>query len=84
MDKLKIETLPSGMRGMNTMKISGFRDGELEKLKSMKHSDAKEKLLDMLNDRNNGIAQSWYRGYGIFGLWFDNEAAYLNIGSSCD
>ena len=69
---------------MDTMKISGFAEGELESLKKMSNEDARERLLDMLDARNNRIATTWHNGYGIFGLWFDNEFAYLNIGRSCD
>lgn len=71
-------------QGMDTMMISGFRDGELNELKSMEHHEAKEKLLEMLDSRNNGIGTEWMRGNGVYGMWFDNEAAYLNIGISCD
>ena len=70
--------------GINTVKITGFSDGELSELKSMEHYEAKEKLLEMLDTRNDGIGTCWMCGYGVYGLWFDNEAAYLNIGSSCD
>lgn len=84
MDKLIIDKIPSGRRGMDTMKITGFRNGELSELKSMEHQEAKEKLLDMLNYRNNNIGTTWGCGYGVYGMWFDNEAAYMNIGSSCD
>ena len=72
------------MTGKDTMRISGFRDGELSELKSMEHGEAKEKLLDMLDYRNNGLGRCWVRGYGVYGLWFDNEYAYMNIGNSCD
>jgi hypothetical protein len=66
------------------MKITGFSDDELSELKSMEHNESKEKLIDMLNYRNNGIGRAWTCGYGVYGLWYDNEAAYLNIGKSCD
>lgn len=81
---LIISTVPSGRRGMETKKITGFNDGELSELKSMEHNEAKEKLMEMLNSRNNGTGTCWVCGNGVYGLWFDNEAAYLNIGSSCD
>ena len=69
---------------LDTIKITGFRGNELSELKSMEHGEAKEKLIDMLNTRNGGIGSTWVCGYGVYGLWFDNEAAYLNIGTSCD
>lgn len=83
MAALKLEKKPC-TRAMDTMKIAGFAEGELESLKRMSNEDARERLLDMLDERNNGIATVWHNGYGIFGLWFDNEFAYLNIGKSCD
>ena len=82
--KLEISEIPSGRAGMKTMRIGGFRNNELSELKSMEHGESKEKLLQMLDDRNNGIATVWHNGYGVYGLWYDNEFAYLNIGSSCD
>ena len=72
------------MGGMDTMKISGFGDGELSELKSMDHYEAKDKLLEILDSRNDGIGTMWACGFGVYGMWFDNEAAYLNIGNSCD
>jgi len=65
---------------MDTMKISGFSDGELSELKSMEHYEAKDALIDMLDYRNNGTGTAWVTGPGVYGLWFDNEAAYLNVG----
>ena len=69
---------------MDTVKVTGFTDGELSELKSMEHYEARDALLDMLNTRNNGIGTQWVCGYGVYGMWFDNEAAYINIGRSCD
>ena len=70
--------------GTRTMRIGDFADGELSELKSMEHNEAKEKLLEMLDNRNNNTGTMWHNGYGVYGLWFDNEYAYLNIGTSCD
>lgn len=70
--------------GINTVMITGFRDGELNELKSMEHNEAKEKLLEMLDSRNGNKGTCYANGNGVYGLWFDNEAAYLNIGSNCD
>ena len=79
----QVDSLASG-RGMRAMQIGGFGDGELNELKSMEHMEAKTKLLDMLDDRNDGIGSAWCCGYGVYGLWFDNEYAYMNVGTSCD
>ena len=84
MDRLEINEVPYGGMGLRTMKITGFKDGELNELKSMEHKEAKAKIIEMLDSRNNGEGTAWACGYGIYGLWFDNEAAYMNIGSSCD
>ena len=84
MSRLIIETIPAGRVGIVTQKITGFRDGELNELKSMEHHEAEKKLLQMLDDRNNNEGTCWACGYGVYGMWFDNEAAYMNIGSSCD
>lgn len=83
MARLTVDTIPC-TGSMETKKITGFNDGELNELKSMEHFEAKEKLLEMLDDRNNGVGTCWACGPGVYGLWFDNEAAYLNVGRSCD
>lgn len=79
----KYDVLASG-RNMVPMRIGGFTEGELSELKSMEHTEAKAKLLDMLDNRNEGLGTQWMCGYGVYGLWFDNEYAYLNVGTSCD
>ena len=82
--ELKIEKIPSGRHGMDTMKVSGFREAELSMLKGLPHSEAEERLLDMIDERNRKLATCWHNGGGVYGVWFDNEAAYINVGSSCD
>ena len=84
MAMLDIKQVPYGGVGIITMRIGGFNDGELNELKSMEHKEASDKLLDMLDNRNNGEGTCWKCGYGVYGVWFDNEYAYVNIGSSCD
>ena len=83
MARLTIEKNPWGM-GMTTVKIGGFAEGELNELKSMEHYEAKYKLLDMLDQRNDGQGTRWHNGNGVYGLWFDNEYAFFQIGNSCD
>ena len=82
--KLTIEDMGNSGAGLRTMKISGFADGELAALKSIPNHEAKEALIDLLDEANGGIGSSWACGYGMYGLWFDNEAAYVNIGKGCD
>lgn len=85
MAKLIVDERPDMfMSGKKTVRISGFRDGELNELKSMSHEDAIEKLIEMLDSRNNGTGTRYQCGNGLYGVWFDNEFAYMNIGSSCD
>jgi len=83
MATLKIEKQPC-THALDTMKITGFTDAELSELKSMEHHESKEVLLQMLDDRNNRQGTVWACGPGVFGLWYDNDAAYLNVGRSCD
>lgn len=70
--------------GMDTFRISGFEDGELYELKSLKHREAEEKMIHLLDERNGNKGSCWAYGYGIYGLWFDNEYAYMNVGDKCD
>ena len=82
MNGLTIEKTPCG--SMTTVKITGWRDGELNELKSMEHREAREAVLAALDDRNGNLGTQYQCGYGVYGLWFDNEAVYLNIGNTCD
>ena len=84
MARLSVEEWGVRSGGKRTMRIGGFMDGELSELKSMEHKEAEDALLDMLDDRNQGQGTSWMCGYGVYGMWFDNEYAYLNVGTSCD
>ena len=70
--------------GMDTMVITGFTDDALKELKRMPNAEAADTLLATLDTLNGGIGTQWKRGYGVYGVWFDNEAAYVNIGTSCD
>ena len=84
MDSLTLDTLPSGSKYLETKRISGFQEGELEELRAMPHGQAEQKLLDMLDERNNGCGSYYHNGYGVYGVWFDNEYAYMNVGNNCD
>ena len=81
---LKVETLDSGRHGIETKKVSGFSKRELDELKSMTNQEAEEKLIEMLDSRNGNQGTCWACGYGIYAVWFDEEAAYLNVGNTCD
>jgi len=83
MQKLEVKCIQTGS-GLQTMKVSGLTDEELYALKRIPNAQAREQLLDMLDERNNKTGTCWKCGYGVYGLWFDNEAAYFNIGTSCE
>ena len=84
MAKLIVETMPRTSGSLDTMKISGFQEGELQDLKAVSNAVAKDRLVNMLDVRNSGLGRQWLCGHGIYGVWFDNEFAYVNIGRSCD
>ena len=83
MAKLTLQAMPCTM-GMDTLRITGFEDGELSELKSMEHGESGRKLLDMLDVRNDGAGTMYMCGYGVYGHWFDDDSAYINVGRSCD
>lgn len=80
---LKVECIGT-MSGVDTMRISGFMDGELSELKNMEHTESVEKLMYMLDARNGALGRRWVRGYGVRSVWYDDEYAYVNIWNSCD
>lgn len=83
MEKLTISTIERG-NVTSTHKVTGFQEGELQELKRLPHGKAEEKLLQMLDERNGGCGTMYKCGYGIYGVWFDNEAAYFRAENSCD
>lgn len=83
MARLTIEKQPC-TNSLDTMKITGFTDSELSELKSMEHYESKDSLLSMLDTRNDGLGTAWSCSNGVYGLWYDNDAAYLNVGKICD
>lgn len=84
MEPLKIEEIPSGRYGMRTMRITCFPGDELPTLRRLPNKDAKYRLFEMLDKRNNNTATNWGCGYGIYAVWFDDVAAYVNVGDSSD
>jgi hypothetical protein len=81
---LTVEKWRDDIPGKQIMRIGGFESGELDELKSMEHYEAEEKLLDMLDYRNSNTGTCWKCGYGVYSSWYDNEFAYVTIGTSCD
>lgn len=80
---LTLERNPFGM-GFDTVRIIGFTDEEMYNLRSLDHHEAIEKIVEILNDRNQGKGEEFRSGYGIYGLWFDNEYVYMRVGDSCE
>lgn len=83
MDQLNIEEIERNA-GSVTNKITGFGEDEFYRLKMLPHKKAEVELIQMLDERNMSLGTQWACGYGILGLWFDNEAAYVRVGTSCD
>ena len=83
MEKLKIDR-SDGDRGTETYRVTGFKDGELYEIKDMPHAKAEDEIIRILDERNGNKGTCWAQGYGIYGVWFDNDAAYLRVGNSCD
>ena len=70
--------------GVATVRITGFEEGELEKLMQMPYGQMEQTVLEMLNERNHGVGTCWHNGYGVYGGWANVTGVYLKIGSSCD
>ena len=83
MDALKIVNDRTGM-GVSIKKITGFTTRELNELGSMEHDEFREKVLDMLDRRNNGTGSCWQCGYGVYQMWISGDAVYAEVGNSCD
>ena len=78
MKKLEIDIIEQHSN-TETARIGGLSSDELFELKNMDHKQAGTKLLDILDERNDGIGTTWRRSCGVVSWWFDNEYAYVNI-----
>lgn len=83
MAELKVETFREGL-GVNTMKVTGFTDREINELGSMEHGELEEAVLNLLNERNHGAGTVWKCGYGVYRVWVCGYAVFVEIGRSCD
>lgn len=81
--KLTIETFREGL-GVRCLKLTGFTPEELSELNSMDYREMKEKILEIADDRNDGIGTCWARGYGVYNAWIRDNAVYVEVGNSCD
>ena len=82
-NRLTIETFREGL-GVKTLKLTGFTEKELSELNSMDYREMKETIVQIANDRNNGIGSCWACGYGLYNAWIMDGAVYIEIGTSCD
>ena len=80
---LIIEKNPFGM-GDNIRKITGLTDEQLRELKSLENKKAMHKLLDIIDEHNDGLGTQWWRSDIVSSLWFDNEFAYVKLFDPCD
>lgn len=83
MEELHVEKFRDGL-GVNTMKVTGFTDREMNELGSMEHGELEETVLNLLNERNHGVGTLWKCGYGVYRVWVSGCAVFVEIGSSCD
>lgn len=70
--------------GTQTMKVSGFTYEELDALNSMYYQEMIDSVLEMLDERNDGLGTRWHNGYGVYHMWIRDNAVYVEIGNSCD
>ena len=83
MSPLKIETHCRNI-GTQTMKVTGFTEPELSELNSMDYREMKDKVLDILDSRNGNTGTCWHNGYGVYSMWINNGAVFVEIGNTCD
>jgi hypothetical protein len=81
MGSLKVEMPESHSKAFATLKITGFDEETFRWLKAMKHEDARRTLVELLGTfRKIGESsgEAWAKRK-IGGVWFDEEAAYMNV-----
>lgn len=66
--------------GYEIKKITGFTPFELDLLNRMPYQDMKARLIEMLNERNNGIGKVWLKEAGIYQMWVGATEMYVEIG----
>ena len=83
MEELHVEKFRDGI-GVNTMKVTGFTEKEMNELGSMEHGELEETVLNLLDERNHNMGTRWKCGYGVYRAWVRGDAVFVEIGSSCD
>lgn len=81
--RLTIEIWRAGF-GVNTLKITGFTEAEMEELKHCDYRDLKTRVVEIADERNGNIGTCWTRGYGIYNAWTNDNAVFIEVGSSSD
>ena len=84
MKPLKISEIESGRPGIKTMRVTGFSEDELSRIRGLEHSAAMDYALTILDNRNDKIGSCWLCGYGVYAMWMDDDSVYFNIGTGCD
>ena len=84
MSKLTIESPRQMIIGTQVKKITGFTDEEISELNSMDYREMKETVLNILDERNGNIGTCWACGNGVYQMWINDGAVFVEIGSSCD
>ena len=56
--------------GQTSYEITGFTTSELDELMSMEYRDARDKIIPMLDDRNDGQGTYWAHCVGIYRVQF--------------
>lgn len=73
--------------GVKTMQIQGFTPKEMDELGNMDYREFKEKVLEMVDERNKGTATVWHNGYGVYHVYTHPgypDSIFVEIGTSCD
>lgn len=85
-NRLSVETFRNGV-GVKVWKVSGFSQEELYRLEHEDYRDMKQDVLNLLDERNSGLGSTWYRGYGVFSMFTNQNypgCIFVETGNNCD
>ena len=80
---LKIEDFREGL-GVKCLKLTGFSTEEIDELTHCDYRDLKKRVVEIANERNNGIGTCWECGYGVYNAWTRGNEVFIEVGNSCD
>ena len=69
------------------MRVSGFSVEEMKELSKLPVMKMEERVLEMINQRNNGIGTCWHNGNGVYRVYISQmcpDSVFVEIGKSCD